>query len=65
MKLRLASQSFRYQVHRKKHNTQFAIHIIEHAGKVYNVTLDPDLPPAMFKEAVDLDQVTPRCPLTE
>ncbi|KIM61831.1 hypothetical protein SCLCIDRAFT_1178973 [Scleroderma citrinum Foug A] len=31
--------------------TQLAVHI-KHAGKVYNVTLDPDLHPNVFKEAV-------------
>ena len=28
-----------------------AIHI-KHAGKVYDVQLDPDLPPSVFKDAV-------------
>lgn len=25
---------------------------VKHAGKVYDVQLDPDLPPAVFKDAV-------------
>ena len=28
-----------------------AVHI-KHAGKVYNLQLDPDLPPSVFKDAV-------------
>jgi len=31
--------------------TQLAVHI-KHSGKVYNVTLDPNLHPTVFKEAV-------------